>query len=188
MKVYFVTGNQGKFIEVSEIMKAKGIEVEQIKMDKPEIKSDSIREIAADAAEKLAQKLGKPIVCEDTGFFLEAFNNFPGAHPKFVYDAIGLEGIFKLLEGKGRKAYFMTAAAYCGPGKKAEIFEGILKGRVAEKISEEKALPGLPYDRIFVPENGEKPWSETPEIKKKSNHRKEAFEKLADFLKKREGK
>jgi len=188
MKVYFVTGNQGKFIEVSEIMNAKGIGVEQINMDKPEMKSDSIKGIAKDAAEKLAGQLGKPIVCEDTGFFLEAFNNFPGAHPKFVFDAIGLEGIFKLLGGKKRGAYFMTATAYCEPGKKARIFEGILKGRVAERISEKKSLPGLPYDRIFIPEKGDRPWSETPEIKKKANHRKEAFGKLAEFLKKREEK
>ena len=45
MKIFFVTGNKGKFMEVQEIMKEQGIEVEQIEIDKPEIKSDSIKEI-----------------------------------------------------------------------------------------------------------------------------------------------
>ncbi|MFC1801213.1 non-canonical purine NTP pyrophosphatase [Nanoarchaeota archaeon] len=184
MKIFFVTGNKGKFMEVKEIMDGQEIEVEQIEIDKPEMKSDSIKEIAKDAAEKLANQLGKTIVVEDTGFFLKAFNNFPGAHPKFVYDGIGLEGIFKLLEGKDRSAYFKTVAAYSEPGKEAVCFEGVFEGRVADNISDVDSLPGLPYDKMFIPANGDKPWSEIPEAKKEGNHRKEAFEKLAKFLKK----
>ena len=184
MKIYFVTGNKGKYLEVKEVMKEFGIKVEQIKIDKPEIKSDSIKEIAMDAAEKLAKKVGKTIVCEDTGFFLEAFKNFPGAHPHFIYNAIGLEGIFKLLKGKKRGAYFMTVAAYCKPGGKAKCFEGIFEGKVTKMISRKKTLPGLPYDKIFIPKGYKKPWAEIMHVKKKDSHRLRAFRKLAKFLKK----
>ena len=184
MKIYFVTGNKGKFLEVKQIMKKYNIKVQQIKIDKPEIKSDSIKEIAEDAAKKLAQKLGKPIVCEDTGFFLKAFKNFPGAHPKFVYDGIGLKGIFKLLEGKKRDAYFMTVAAYCTPSGKPKSFSGIFHGKVSKSISKKASLPGLPYDKMFMPKGYKKTWAEIPEAKLKGNHRKQAFEKLARFLKK----
>lgn len=181
--IYFVTGNQGKYQEVKQIMKPFGIQVEQIKINKPEIKSDSIKEIAEDAAQKLSQQLKKTIVCEDTGFFLQAFKNFPGAHPKFVYEAIGFDGIFKLLENKERAAYFMTVAAYCEPGQKAQTFEGKFNGQVADYIAKEDSHVQLPYDKIFIPHGYSQTWAEIPEAKLKDNHRKQAFEKLAHFLK-----
>ena len=181
--IYFVTGNQGKFQEVRKIMEPFNIQVEQIKIDKPEIKSDSIKEIAQDAAQNLAKQLNKTIVCEDTGFYLKAYKNFPGVHPKFIYDAIGLTGIFKLLENKNRQAYFMTVAAYCEPGQKAKIFEGIFQGQVADYIAEKDSHKQLPYDKIFIPGGYSQTWAELPEAKLKDNHRKQAFEKLAQYLK-----
>ncbi|MCK4589874.1 MAG: non-canonical purine NTP pyrophosphatase [Nanoarchaeota archaeon] len=180
--IYFVTGNQGKFIEVKQIMSQFNIKVKQIKIDKPEIKSNSIKEIAEDAAKNLAKKLKKPIVCEDTGFFLKAYHNFPGAHPKFIYDAIGLKGLYTLLKNKNRNAYFMTVAAYCTPSGKPKSFSGIFHGQVSKSISKKAALPGLPYDKIFIPQGYSKTWAELPEAKNKGNHRKQAFEKLARYL------
>jgi len=185
MKIYFVTGNKGKYLEVKEVMNQYNIKVEHLDIDKPEIKAETIEEIAKDAAEKLAKKLKKTIVCEDTGLFFKAYHNFPGPHPKFVYEAIGFEGIFKLLEGKTREAYFMTVAAYCEPGKKAKTFEGMVEGTIAERITKKIFHVQLPYDQIFIPKGYDKPWAEIIEIKKGDSHRVRAFKKLAEWLSKK---
>lgn len=179
MKIYFVTGNPGKFNEVKECLEEIGVEVEQIKIDKPEIKSDDIVEIAEDAAKKLASELNKAIVVDDTGVFFETYENFPGAHPKFVINSIGYEGIFRLLEGKNRSAYFMTAAAYADPEGNVKSFTGKQMGRISEEIKGNH-IKGFPYDSIFVPEGHETCLAEMKE--KKASHRTTAFLKLAKWL------
>ena len=51
MKLYFVTGNIGKYQEVKEIMKDYGINVSHIKIDKPEKDNPDIKEIDNDIFE-----------------------------------------------------------------------------------------------------------------------------------------
>lgn len=183
MKFYFVSGNAGKYIEVKDILAKHNIEVEHIKISKPEIDADKIEDIAVNSAEELAKKLDKTIIVEDTGFFLNAFENFPGSHAKFVISQIGIYGIFKLLEGKSRDAYFKCCAAYCEPGQKARVFTGIIDGQVSEDTAKLESHPQLPYDSIFIPEGCSKPWADIIEEKANDSHRLKAFNKLAEWLK-----
>ncbi|MBD3310660.1 non-canonical purine NTP pyrophosphatase [Candidatus Woesearchaeota archaeon] len=183
MKIYLVTGNRHKFREIKELMDRNRIEIEQIDLDKPEEKSDDIKEIAETAAKRLADEFKKPVMVDDTGIYFTAWNNFPGPHPKFVWNSLGYEGMLKLLEGKERAAYFMTVAAYCEPGKEPVSFEGRCKGRIIDEIRcKDKDVQ--PYERIFVPEGYDKVWAEIPEIKAGLSHRVSAFQQLADHLKK----
>lgn len=181
MKIFFVTNNRHKFSEVKEVFDKFKIEIEQIREDKPEDKSDEIAEVAKKAAEFLANKHKKPIIVDDTGVYFSAYNNFPGAHPKFIFQSIGYGGIFKLLEGKDRSAYFKTAAAYCEPGKKPIVFEAKCEG----KISDEVYNAGddiMPYERIFIPEGYSEVWAKIHDIKREISHRVKAFTKLAEWL------
>ena len=116
MKISLVTTNKGKFEEIAALFKEYDIEVEWINKKYDEDNEDAIEDTAKKAAKKLANELGKPIVLEDTGLFFEAYDGFPGQSPKFVFKTLGYKGIFKLLDGESRKAYFKTAAAYCEPG------------------------------------------------------------------------
>ena len=180
MKISFLTGNQKKYEEVKQVLADFGIEVEQIDIDKPEIDSDSILEIAVHAAEKMANELGKPIVVEDTGVFFNAYNNFPGPQSKFVIHAIGFEGLFRLLDVADKSGSFKTVAAFCRPGEKAKTFEGVVNGRWVTDV--EVKLTKMPYDYIFIPEGYEEVWINTPIVKHKISHRAKAFKKLADYL------
>ena len=115
-KITLVTGNRYKLKEVRGIFSEFNIEIDNLDMDKPEMKFDTIKETAAYSAAELAKKLNRPVMVDDTGMFFEAYNNFPGPNPKFVFQSIGYDGIFRLLKDKSRKAYFASAAAYCEPG------------------------------------------------------------------------
>ncbi len=183
MKVYFVTGNKIKFDEVKHIFESNGFEIEWLNEPKPEPADEwDIKAVAEYAAEKLANKHQKPVVVEDTGFFFNAYKDFPGPHSKFAFHALGYEGLLKLLEGKDRAAFFRIVASFCMPGKKPVSFEGRMDGKVAEKVYGEKATQ-MPFDRIFIPDGYEKTWIEMLEEKLKTSHRTQAFGKMVKYLK-----
>ncbi|MBW2977883.1 non-canonical purine NTP pyrophosphatase [Candidatus Woesearchaeota archaeon] len=184
MRIYFVTTNKHKFQEVKDILKDYPIELEQLDMSYEEDHDLSMEGIAKKAAKKLADELQKPIVLEDTGLFFEAYEGFPGALPKFVINSIGFKGIFKLLNGESRKAYFKTVAAFCEPGKEPVLFEGIMNGIITEKVHNPEK-DEMPYDKIFVPEGYDKTISEIPfEEKKSYSQRGKAFRKFGEYIKK----
>jgi len=121
---------------------------------------------------------------EDTGLFFEAYNNFPGVLPKFVMNSIGFKGIFKLLEGESRKAYFKTVAGFCEPGKEPVLFEGIMKGEIIKETPQDMDDCYMPYDKIFIEENQSKTNSEMSlEEKNSFSQRAQAFKKFGEFMK-----
>ena len=185
MKISFVTTNKGKFEEVEALLADYGIEVEWLNRKYEEDNDDTVEDTAKKAVKKIANELNMPIVLEDTGLFFEAYDGFPGPSPKFVFRTLGYKGIFKLLEGESRKAYFQTFAAYCEPGSDPAIFSGEMAGEITTEVfNADKPLGSMPYDRIFVPE-GKKVTVSDMEMEEKNglSQRAKAFCKLAEFLK-----
>ena len=124
MKIYFVTCNKCKVNEVQKIVGGKYL-IKQIPIDYPELRSDYPEEIAKLAAKQLADKLNKPIIVEDSGLFIKALNGFPGTSSAYIHKRIGLKGILKLMKGvKNREAMYVSAVAYCEPGKDSVSFLG----------------------------------------------------------------
>ncbi len=181
MKINFVTGNIGKYEEVKELMGRRGIDVEHINMSKPEIDSPDVKEVAEYSAKKLADELNKTVVVEDTGFYLDAYKNFPGTNSKSVFNSIGFEGFMRLLDGKTREAAFRVIVSCCEPGKKPVSFEGKINGTITKEVFK-GGFESLPYDQIFIPDGHEKTFSQDLALKNKISHRVIAFGKLAEYL------
>jgi len=149
-KLTIVTTNKHKLEEMSAVLSDFDITLEQLIYNYPEDKEKDMKEIALGAAKSMAEKFNREIVVEDTGLYFEAYNDFPGAQPKFVYNSLGFKGIFKLLKEENRKAKFKTVIGYCKPGKVPKSFEADMFGTISDKIfSEEKSA--MPYDHIFIP-------------------------------------
>lgn len=169
-------------MEVKAVLAEFDIDVEQIKVSYPEDKEDMMETVARKGAKLIATKLKKAVVVEDTGLFFEAYSGFPGAMPKFIFEKIGYDGIFRLLKEKNRDAYFKTVAAYCEPGEEPILFDGIMKGKITEKIFNEDR-DAMPYDRIFVPDGYDVTISDMEvETKNSFSQRAQAFKKFARYL------
>lgn len=185
MKVSFITTNKHKFEEVSDILKDYSVELEHLPMEYDENHDFSMEDIAKTAAKKLADELGKAIILEDTGLFFEAYDNFPGALPKFVFNTLGYKGIMKVLDGESRKAYFKTVAAYCEPGKEPVIFEGVMEGEITSEVFDEDK-DTMPYDRIFIPIGYDKTISSMEmDLKNSFSQRGKAFRKFGEYMRDR---
>lgn len=182
MIINFVTTNQHKVAEAKQVLSAFDIDVKQLDVEYEENHDDDIEQIALTAAAKLSQELNIPIVVEDTGIYFNAFPKFPGALPKFVFNTLDYRGIFKLLEGEDRGAYFKTVAAYCAPHEKPVSFSGTMQGSITEVVfNADKDF--MPYDHIFVPKKETKTISEMSLAKKNSfSQRGKAFTQLGKYL------
>jgi XTP/dITP diphosphohydrolase len=186
MKISFVTTNKHKFAEVQDILAAFNIAIEHVVLDYEENHDASMEQIAREAAAKLATELARPLMLEDTGLFFDAYPEFPGALPKFVFNTLGYKGIMKLLVGEPRGAYFKTVAAYCEPGQAPQLFTGTMAGTLTEEVFDaDKDF--MPYDRIFIPAGQDKTISRLSMAEKNSfSQRGQAFRKMGEYIKKHE--
>ena len=55
------------------------------KLDIPEIQTLNQKEVAIDKARKAYEILKQPLIVDDSGFFVNKYNNFPGVLTKFIY-------------------------------------------------------------------------------------------------------
>jgi len=182
MKIYFITCNKGKVKEFKAILEPK-VNVEQIAIDYPELRSDNPEEIAKLAAKQLADILKKPVVVEDSGLFIKALNDFPGTSSAYIHKRIGLNGILNLMKNiKDKTAFYKSAVGYCEPGKEPLSFLGIEKVKIAKKI---RGKNGFGHDPIIIPEKSRKTYGEIENVEEVKKFRRKAVLKLLKFLKKR---
>ncbi|TXT62414.1 MAG: dITP/XTP pyrophosphatase [Promethearchaeota archaeon] len=185
--LYFVTGNEHKFSEVSELFQQKKINYDLIQLDiNPiEIQADTLSEVASFKLKSIQNQVNGSFFVEDAGFFVDTpLNGFPGVYSSYVFKTIGNEGILRLIKDFGTsKAHFVSYfALYYTPSKKMFLFEGRVDGKVSSSI---KGTQGFGYDPIFIPdENPAKTFAELSKKEKNEiSHRGKALDKLIKFLK-----
>ncbi|KAL4937765.1 hypothetical protein BDV06DRAFT_202260 [Aspergillus oleicola] len=128
--IVFVTGNQHKISEVRAIL-GDSATIESIAVDLPEIQG-IVEEITLAKCRAAAEKIGGPVLVEDSGLEMHALNGLPGPYVKAFVDAVGNTGLWKMIDPFEDK----TAEAVCtfgysaGPGCEPLLFQGRLLGRI----------------------------------------------------------
>jgi XTP/dITP diphosphohydrolase len=175
----FVTQNKHKLKELKPLFEKYNVDFETTSLEKYEIRSEDIEEIARVAAKKAFETLQKPVVVDDTGFYVAALNNFPGSYAGIVLKFIGYKGILKLMSNKKeRVSVFKTAVGFFD-GQQLESFVGTMSGSIALEPAGEG---GFGYDPIFVPTGYTKTYAElTLEEKVSISHRTKAFEEFLNW-------
>jgi XTP/dITP diphosphohydrolase len=172
MEPCFVTSNEGKLKEVSEIL---GREIAAAGIDVEEIQSLDVCDVVRRKAIRSYDLVGKPVIVEDTGLYIKGLNGFPGALIKWALKTIGNKGLCEMLGSKDRKAYSETAVCIYD-GKRVEIFTGRTDGRISKSP---KGHSTFGWDPIFIPEGENLTYAEMGGIEKnKISSRAKAFKKL----------
>lgn len=180
----FVTGNPYKFEVAKKALSSVSIEVIQEKLETPEIQSAEVSEIAAYSAKWAANKLNKPVVVSDTGYYIESLNGFPGPFVKYINKWLSAEEMLKLMEGKtNRKVEIKICLAFCKPGENPVIFSSITPGTISLQVGAEREGEKM-MDRLFIPEGYNKPQSELPKEEMVSfwANKEDYWKKLAKLL------
>lgn len=176
-EITLITGNVGKAKEFERLL---GIEVHNQRIELPEIQATDVTKVAKVKAEAAYSILQKPVFVDDTGLYINAWGELPGALIAWFLDNVGNEGILKMLEGwDNRTAKVVTALGFCDENG-SQVFVGELNGLIAETS---KGESGFGYDPIFVPENQSKTFAEmTAEEKDAISMRAQAAQLLSQAI------
>ncbi len=181
MNVTYVTGNWAKILSARQVLEPLGFEVNQVKMDVPELQNDSIEEVAKYSAKWASEQLKCSVIKNDSGLCVDALNNFPGPYTHYVDDTLGEDGILKLLDGvENRKAHFIEVLAYCEYGKEPVTFISITKGVIAK---EKSGQYGWSWDFIFIPDGETKTLGNFNDDIRFKYWNTDGYYKLAEYLK-----
>ena len=174
--ITLITKNAHKIEELSPLFKEFNVELIQSSIEKHEIRSDNVEDIAHEAAISAFSEVGSPVVVDDTGLHIFALNGFPRSYPAFVLTTIGLDGILKLMKNEeNRDAFFTTAVGYCDSDG-AQTFVGHMHGTISEV---ELGTAGFGYDPIFIPKGYTKTYAQLSFSEKTEvSHRTKAFRKF----------
>ncbi len=170
MELYFVTSNPHKVKEANAIL---GQTLKTSSVDLKEVQAIQVHDVVTEKAKEAYKVLGKPLIVEDTGLYINSLNGFPGALVKWLLRSIGAEGVCKLIKDtKDRSAYAETCICYTD-GSVVKIFSGKISGTISDAP---RGSNGLGWDPIFVPEGHDLTFAEMPmEEKNKVSHRAKAF-------------
>ena len=180
--ITYVTGNWAKIASARQALEPLGYKIDNIKMETPEIQADDVEEVAKYSAKWACEKLGKPVLKNDSGLFVKSLKGFPGVYTHYIDDTIGEDGILKLMEGiENREAYFKEVIAYCQPGSQPVVFEGITKGRISTK---KQGTYGWSFDFIFIPDKEDKTLGCFPDDERWKFWSLDSYKKLVEYLEK----
>ncbi len=181
--IRFVTTNEGKFREVSALLRVRGIQIERLDRPYPEIQADRLDDVVEYAVDSLAAKVDGEFFVDDSGLFVEALGGFPGVYSSFVYRTIGAPGVLRLMDGvEFRAARFETVIGLHRQGK-TQLVRGACRGVIAREAG---GSGGFGFDPIFVPEGHGKTFAEmTTDEKNAVSHRGNAARALAAVLERR---
>ncbi len=173
----FVTGNKNKAREAQTILQ---IPINIVDLELDEVQSMDLEYVARKKAEEAFKIVGKPIMVDDVGVFIDAWNSFPGPFAKYVYEYIGNQKLLTLLKGEENRAVSVVAIIAYYDGENMHLFKGEMKGTIS---TEERGGQGWGYDPIVIPEGEEKTLAELGiEHKNHHSHRALALKKFRKFL------
>lgn len=185
-EICFVTGNKEKVMILRDVFKNSGFNIIQKKIECPEIQDEDLIKIARFSAKWAAEKLGKPVIKNDCGLIIEAYNGFPGFAAKFVENWLKANGFLKLMKGEAnRKMKYVDVTAYCEPGKEPIVFTAETPGIMSTKKS---GSFGWEMDYIFIVDGCDKTMANYPDDKRIKLLNDEHYKKLLKYLKTRRRK
>jgi inosine triphosphate pyrophosphatase len=178
MKLIFVTGNSKKFVEAKAVL--EGVDLVQERFDITEIQGSAM-DVVKDKARKALAKFKKPLFVEDTSLEFSALGGLPGPYIIHFLDAIGPEGLYRILKDyPDKRARAVCLAAYIEPGTDPVVFEGSINGSIVSP----RGHQDFGFDYVFMPDGYDKTFAEMEKDEKnRISHRSLAIRKLYDFLK-----
>ena len=185
----YVTTNPGKLREAESYLGDETIDAYDY--DYPEIQAPTLEPIAAAGARDAYREVGQPVVVDDAGLFIEAFDGFPGPYSSFVETTIGVDRVWELAEPlNDRPASFRCVLAYCdGEAVDDPVDDGDLPvqcftGVVDGEIVAPRGDGGFGYDPIFE-HDGATFAEHTAAEKNELSHRGRALAAFAEWYQQR---
>jgi len=171
-----VTSREEKAVEARRM----GFTVEQRAIDVPEPQALDPSQIVESKARAAFERVGSPVLVEDSALAIAAWRGFPGALVKWMEQTVGLEGIARMLDAFADRSATAICAIAFFDGRRLRLARGEARGSIA---SSPRGSLGFGWDRLFVPEGDSRTFAEmSAEEKDERSHRRRAWEAMARLL------
>jgi XTP/dITP diphosphohydrolase len=193
-RLVLATRNANKVVELQQILKDAGLDVELVGMDSypdvPDVPETGLT-FAANAllkAHAIARATGLPAIADDSGLCVAALNGMPGIFSArwagtHGDDAANLRLLLAQLSDiadEHRAAWFACAAALALPDGTERVVEGRLEGTLTR---EPRGAGGFGYDPILQVADDTRTAAELTAAEKNAiSHRGKAFRALAPVV------
>jgi len=175
----FVTSNLNKVREAEAVL---GRALDHHALDLPEIQSLDLTEVVRSKATAAWQRIGRPVLVEDTGLELAGLGGFPGPLVRWLLTSVGADGIARIAHCFDDPRATARCLLCATDGTLEVLGEGVVEGRIAARP---RGPGGFGWDSVFVPdEPGRRTYGEMSDEEKNGiSHRRRAFEALREALK-----
>lgn len=170
----FVTHSHNKLSEAERYL---GMKLQHYGLDLPELQSVDVEEVAVHKVKYAYSVLQRPVMVDDTGLYIDAWNGLPGGLVKWFMQRVGDRGICEMLHGfEERSARAKTVIATIDDEVNLNIYVGMMEGTIA---LEPAGNSGYSWETIFIPNGSDRTVAEmTREEKDLYSMRRVAFEAL----------
>ncbi|MBW4654655.1 MAG: non-canonical purine NTP pyrophosphatase [Kaiparowitsia implicata GSE-PSE-MK54-09C] len=168
----FVTHSRHKLAEAERYM---GRKLKHFGLDLPELQSVDVEEVAVHKVKHANHVLKRPVLVDDTGLYIDAWNGMPGALVKWFMQRVHDQGICDMMrQFEVRSARAKTVLATCDETL-INVYIGVVEGSIAS----EPRGDGYSWETIFIPYGHTKTLAEmTDDEKDPVSVRRLAFEAL----------
>ncbi len=172
-----VTGNRDKRREAERIL---GCRIEAVDLDLPEIQSDDLHEVLQAKAGEAWNRVGGPLVVEETGLELDAMGGFPGPLVKWMLKRMGPEGVARTAIELGDPRVVARCMLLYRDGEGDVLGVGVSPGRL---VLPGRGGGGFGWDPFFVAEGENETSAQLAgEAKDRVAHRGRAWRALCEAL------
>ena len=177
MEILFATSNEGKAKELQSVLQRP---VKQINIDLPELQALNVKDVIEHKAREAYQRVGKPVLVEDTSLAITAWNGLPGALIRWFLKSVDTMGICKMLQSFDNLEATAEVCIGYFDGVQFMAFSGMIRGSISRAP---RGSLGFGWDSIFIPDVSDKTFAEMSYEEKESvSMRKQAALKLRQFL------
>jgi XTP/dITP diphosphohydrolase len=179
-EIRFLSNNEYKIDEFRKILKNYGIKVIPINLKIKELQTLDMTEIVKDKLLKAFQIIGKPVIVEQTGLYIDFLNGFPGGLTQIFWDKLQADKFASMINNfPVISLTAKTVIGYCDLIK-LHFFEGEIKGNVPKVPTGDRHFQ---WDCVFIPDGYTETFAEMGSKKNDISMRKIAIENLCDHLK-----
>lgn len=177
----FVSGNADKVKMLEHFL---GQKVDHHALDLPELQTLNAQEVVEAKAKAAYEVLKSPVLVDDVSWRVHSMGGLPGTLVKYFLEAVGPDGICRMVDGFGDRSTTAATIFVYYDGKKLHTFIGEVEGEISTSSKGDTSLlPGMGWNSIFIPKGQSETLAEMgPGKFEQFTPRARAVEKLKVFL------
>ena len=181
-RIRFVSNNEFKIHEASEILRPIGIDIIPVNLKIEELQTTDTERLVKDKVIKAFKAVGRPLFVEHTGLYLNYLNGLPGGLTQIVWDALQADRFSEIFgTASDPKVVARTTIGYID-GRKVYLFAGEISGKISDTP---RGKQEFQWDCVFIPNGFTETFAQMEQKKNEISMRRNALDRFANFLKER---